>query len=269
MTMRRRAGRAGLACWLAASLAGCSALTDSILPGKGDAPRQVAEIPKLDASPSAPLKGQPTAEEAATLCLSVAQGLEKQGHHREAALQLELARKHQPKLKLAARIARNWAQAAEQATPAEQAALAARCRSEFQQALREDGTSAALHNDFGHALLRLGDAAEAEQQFRHALALDPKLGHARTNLGLALGQQNRPDEALAEFAKVVSPAEAHCNLAYVYLQAGQPDQAKRQYQLALEKNPGLKAAQDRLAALERLTAKPLPANARLGMPERR
>lgn len=243
--------------------AGCSTLT-AFWPGPDAAQaKAVAGMPPLNEGAATPMKtvGSDSAE-AAKLSLSVAADLEKSGHPREAALQLELARKHDPKLNLSRRLAGLYRQAGEQASPKEQPAYFAKAVEEYQRALAAAPNTPELHNDLGHCLLLKGDAVAAEASFRQALALNPKLERARVNLGLALGGQGRVDEALAEFRQVVSPAEAHCNLAFVLLKNGDAAGAKAQYRLALRENPNLKLAQDRLRALENVlqqSATPGPA----------
>ncbi|WP_431825266.1 methyltransferase domain-containing protein [Burkholderia sp. F1] len=58
--------------------------------------------------------------------------------------------------------------------------------------------SAPLWNDRGRALLALGRAASAANDFRRALAVDPGLVAARFNLGAALAAQGDLDAAIAQ-----------------------------------------------------------------------
>ena len=50
---------------------------------------------------------------------------------------------------------------------------------------------------------RLKKPALAEQEFRKALQLDPNVNGARVNLGVALYEQEKFDDALKEFESVL------------------------------------------------------------------
>ena len=96
--------------------------------------------------------------------------------------------------------------------------------------------------------------AQAEENLRKALTVDPKHGRAWMNLGLALGQQKKYEESLEAFEKAVRPAEARCNLAFVMSTQGKTDQARELYHEALKLDPGLKLARQALAKLDRPAA---------------
>src|SRR5262249_10624419 len=64
---------------------------------------------------------------------------------------------------------------------------------------REDYAEA--YSNLAHALRAMGQAAEAESACRHAIALAPRLPVAHLNLGLALQDNGRMDEALASFRR--------------------------------------------------------------------
>jgi Tfp pilus assembly protein PilF len=55
----------------------------------------------------------------------------------------------------------------------------------------------------GFELGRLGKPALAEQEFRQALRLDPNLIDARIDLGVALYEQEKLDDALKQFEDVL------------------------------------------------------------------
>lgn len=128
---------------------------------------------------------------------------------------------------------------------------------EYRRALDQQPHDPSLLNDFGYFHYQRGRYAEAEKYFRQALEIcerggkhwslpwkavpEPAQENLRdrvcVNLGLALAQQQRYQEALATFAKVLTPAQAHYNLAVVMLQqAGhlpperQADQTRLQQQ---------------------------------------
>ena len=107
--------------------------------------------------------------------------------------------------------------------------------------------SAELNNDRGYLLLLEGNYAAAEKDFRQATELKPSLTAAWTNLGLAIGYQDRYDEAFAIFLRATnSAAEAHCNLGFVFAQQSKLAEAQKHYRLALVENPNLKIAAEAL-----------------------
>ncbi|WP_254512704.1 tetratricopeptide repeat protein [Anatilimnocola floriformis] len=104
-----------------------------------------------------------------------------------------------------------------------------------------------LSNDRGYLLLLEGDYAAAEKDFRQATELRPSFAAAWTNLGLAIGYQDRYDEAFAIFLRATnSPAEAHCNLGFVFAQQMKLAEAQKHYRQALVENPNLKIAAEAL-----------------------
>jgi predicted TPR repeat methyltransferase len=86
-----------------------------------------------------------------------------------------------------------------------------------------------------------GDPTGAENCFRQALALVPDFLQARFNLGIALRDQGRLDEARAELEVVIAVQPAHadaCNaLGYVYFRLERKDDAERLFRAALARNP--------------------------------
>jgi tetratricopeptide (TPR) repeat protein len=72
----------------------------------------------------------------------------------------------------------------------------------YREALRINPANAVAHYNLGNALTAAGDA-QAGHHFLEAVKHNPGFAEARYNLGLHLANQNRPDEALAQFAEVV------------------------------------------------------------------
>ncbi|RJX28748.1 MAG: tetratricopeptide repeat protein [Desulfarculus sp.] len=74
-------------------------------------------------------------------------------------------------------------------------------------------------------------------RLRQYLAAEPKAWHVRYNLGVALMQDGRPEEALAEFRQVLALSPKHLesmiNIAGIHLGAGRPEEAMRVLQSAL------------------------------------
>ena len=101
--------------------------------------------------------------------------------------------------------------------------------------------NAGAHNNLGNALLQKGKMDEAMVQFQKALQINPDYAEAHNNLGTALAQKGKVDEAIAQFQKAmqIKPdlAEAHNNLGNALLQKGNVDEAVVQYQKALQIKP--------------------------------
>lgn len=200
-----------------------------------------------------PAAGEPKAEKglppdkAAELCLQTGDALRQSGHLPEAAAQYEKARQDNPKLTAAThRLALARDELGDHA-----AALV-----EYQRALKEKPHDADLLNDYGWSLYCEHSWAEAEKQFRAALKVAPKHEKAWNNLGMVLAQQGKVEESLAAFGKVVPPAAARCNLAYILLTQGKRDEARAQYHKALETDPSCVMAQAVLARLDKPGPKP-------------
>ena len=94
-------------------------------------------------------------------------------------------------------------------------------RLSFETAMRLAEPNAELLNDVGYLHYLRQDLPNAEATFRQSLAKDPRNKLARNNLGLALAEQGRFDEALAEFRQVGTEAEAFSNLAYIQVKIGE------------------------------------------------
>jgi Tfp pilus assembly protein PilF len=179
--------------------------------------------------------------ESARASLQTAQALEKEGHLAEAALQYERARHFNPRQKnVARRLALIY----------DRLGLDKQAQAEYEKALAESPRDANLINNFGFFHYSRGKFTHAEEHFRKALALDGKHKAAWSNLGLTLAQQERYPESMEAFHKVVGPAEAFCNLAFVLTAQGKREEAKQAYQKALQLEPELPIAHRALAKLE-------------------
>lgn len=119
----------------------------------------------------------------------------------------------------------------------------------FEEARRLDANNGELLTDMGYALLLQNRPADAEAVLRQALAINPELNRAHTNLAVALGQQGRMDESFTQFRQVVPEAEAHANVAFLHVQRGEGTQAIEHYSRALTLDPNLKPAMQALAQL--------------------
>ena len=128
-------------------------------------------------------------------------------------------------------------------------------RVSFETAMGLAEPSAELLNDVGYLHYLRQDLPGAENLFRQSLGKDPRNKHARNNLGLALAEQGRFDEALAEFRQVGTEAEAHSNLAYIQVKIGELAEAEKNCHKALSLDNSLRPAAEALMQVADLKAK--------------
>jgi tetratricopeptide (TPR) repeat protein len=105
----------------------------------------------------------------------------------------------------------------------------------------------------GDALDAQGKSAEALKCFRTALNLKPNSVEARNGIGLALASQGKREEALKEIRKALDQkpdfAEARVNLGQLLAEQGRIEQAKAEYAMALKHNSNSAAAHINLGKL--------------------
>ncbi len=108
--------------------------------------------------------------------------------------------------------------------------------------------------EYGKALARSGQLAEAQAQFAKTVILNPASAPAHHHLGLVLAKLQRPLEAEDVFRRAVEldPAAIEIRVRFGHQLAanGARDEAGRQFELALRQNPdhvGAKAALEALA----------------------
>ena len=119
----------------------------------------------------------------------------------------------------------------------------------FDRAIKLSPNDAELRTDFGYALYLSGDLEAAEKALREALEHDAHNKRASNNLAIVLGDQERFDEAYEVFRRSLTEAEAHANIAYLYVQRGYGKKAVENYSRALELDPGLESAQNGMLQL--------------------
>jgi tetratricopeptide (TPR) repeat protein len=130
----------------------------------------------------------------------------------------------------------------------EEAALAA-----YRKALAGDPALAAAHTNLGNLLYRRGERGEAREHYDQALALDPEQPEARYNLGNLLDDVGEPALARMEWYRVVAScpefADAHYNLGVACARDGEHDAARTHLTRYLQLRPDDSRAQDLLATL--------------------
>jgi Tfp pilus assembly protein PilF len=137
---------------------------------------------------------------------------------------------------------------------------------QYAHVVRRDPRNARLHYGLASALKNQGRFAEAAQEYRAALAINPDYFAAHLNLGAVLmmegipvrldvGALGRPpwtqaDEAIAHLRAAVrldpDSAGAHYNLGIAFVYQGQLDEAARQYREAIRSNPDYAEAHNNL-----------------------
>lgn len=203
-----------------------------------------ATVEKLKPRPAAaesPARGPATGKESAVACVATADELMAAGHHREALLLYERARKLDGRQQgLSRKLAVLYDRQGDQV----------RALKEFEQALAETPDDADLLNDFGYYYYRGRDWTAAEKFFRRAVAKKDDHAQAWTNLGLALGQQGRYQESYEAFARAVGPAAAHSNVGVLLAGHGRRSEALAAFRQALAANPQIPQARAFVAYLE-------------------
>ena len=112
---------------------------------------------------------------------------------------------------------------------------------EWRRAIELSPSDALPHNNLGVALAETGKAEEALAQYAKALELSPRYPDAHNNLGEALAGRGRLGEAIGHFEKALqidpSHAGAHGNLGAVLAREGRFDQAIPHLERAIEIKP--------------------------------
>ena len=112
--------------------------------------------------------------------------------------------------------------------------------SEYRRALALDPDEPDTHLGLAEAYRRKGLLSETERELREALRLDPEHQEARLALGVAFLQMQRWEDAAAEFQRLVDdptfirPSRALVNLGWAHYKSGKLDQAKADFERALQ-----------------------------------
>ncbi|MCL4799786.1 MAG: tetratricopeptide repeat protein [Burkholderiales bacterium] len=99
-------------------------------------------------------------------------------------------------------------------------------------------------------LLRQGSHTEALALVEARIAVDPRDAQARFLKGVILAEQDRPDEAIDTFVRLIQEhperAEPYNNLAVLYAARGGLDRARELLETAVRVNPKFATAQENL-----------------------
>jgi tetratricopeptide (TPR) repeat protein len=124
----------------------------------------------------------------------------------------------------------------------------------YKQLLKRDELNADAHNNLGLLYRDKGLPGEAINEFRRAIAINPRKVRPRNNLGVVYLSQRKLDAAAAEFhtALAIDPrnVESLVNLSIVEREAGRRDEARRALVRALDVDPKNVEAHYNLALLD-------------------
>jgi Flp pilus assembly protein TadD len=130
---------------------------------------------------------------------------------------------------------------------------------EFRKALQLNPNSPREQLNYGLALLRAGKTAEAVAQLEKVQKLHPELPHTYFNLGIVFKKQGEFGKALPQFEKMVQlvPDEpvSHYNLGVLYKQENRLSDAIRQFEIAAALNHNLAAPHFQLYNVYRSTGR--------------
>jgi Tfp pilus assembly protein PilF len=132
----------------------------------------------------------------------------------------------------------------------------------YRKALTLQPDNADVYCDLGYSLYLQGEWTESSKQLQHALRLAPDHARAHNNLGLVLARLGQNDEAMAEFKKGgCTAADAHINVAYCNLLAGNSALARQHLETALKLDPDSAPAKKALQDMTVLLARQQPSEA--------
>jgi tetratricopeptide (TPR) repeat protein len=104
--------------------------------------------------------------------------------------------------------------------------------------------------NLGMALWQAGKTQEAIRDFEQALEISPDFAEAHNNLGMALSQAGNAQQAMQHWEQALrlkpDLAEAHYNLGLALWQAGKAQEAIRHFEQALEIDPAYAEAHNNL-----------------------
>ncbi len=111
----------------------------------------------------------------------------------------------------------------------------------FTHALKVTNNNWLAHNNLGVALVNRGKLDEATSHFLEAVRIKSNYAEAYTNLGNVFAEQGKLDEAVANFSQVLraipDSLEAHNNLAVVLGRQGRYEEATHHYSEAARLKP--------------------------------
>lgn len=126
-------------------------------------------------------------------------------------------------------------------------------RAQYETAVERRPSSGDAHDAYGRFLSAAGEAARAVEEFSEAIEIEPDEAVYWNNLGAAERDLKRFDESLAALDEATRLAprmlDPYFNRGALYLEVGRTNEARRQFLLALEIDPGFVPAREALATL--------------------
>jgi len=111
----------------------------------------------------------------------------------------------------------------------------------FRHALAVTENNYLAHNNLGVALDQKGKINEATRQYREAIRLKPDYAEAHSNLGVALDKKDQIDEAIRQYQEAIrlkpDYSNVYNNLGFALYQKGQIDEAISEYRKAIRLKP--------------------------------
>lgn len=109
---------------------------------------------------------------------------------------------------------------------------------EYAQAVQDDPENAPARVSYGFLLLKLGDAAKAQENFKKAAEINPRADDAKTGIGAAMVQQGDVDGGIGTLLDALKmnprPARTYFELGKAYEKKGSFDKAAENYKKAIE-----------------------------------
>lgn len=99
----------------------------------------------------------------------------------------------------------------------------------YRRLIEDDPRNAALVNNLAFTIMESGDPISAENEFRHALSIDPYHENAVVNLGLLMARQRRYEDALKLLVPAIGEAAAHHNLGVIAIDCGDESLARQEF----------------------------------------
>jgi tetratricopeptide (TPR) repeat protein len=120
----------------------------------------------------------------------------------------------------------------------------------WQRYLAASNNSGTGYNNLAYCYEMQDHPKDAEATYLKGIAQDPRDPACRTNYGLMLARRGHIQEAIRIWTPALSEAEIHYNLAGIYQMDGRKQEAKAEYQKALDLDPALPDAKERMAELD-------------------
>jgi tetratricopeptide (TPR) repeat protein len=120
----------------------------------------------------------------------------------------------------------------------------------WKQYIQATHQAATAYGDLGFCQELAGQSDAAAASYQAGIARDAKNVPCHVNYGLMLARAGNIPGAVQAWQPVLSPAEIHYNLGSIYADQGRKEEARYEYERALQLDPKLVEAKTRVAALD-------------------